>query len=160
MADNLAVDVREAEISALVAEHEPFVVDPQALQDGRIEIVNVNRVLQHVVAEIVGLTVNDTGLDSTTRHPLGVTPWMVVASVVALGQSTLAINCSAEFTTPNHQRVVEHPPLLEIIDQGRTRLIDDPALAANVAGQVSVLVPLPDKHLGETNTAFGQAAGQ
>ena len=126
------MNVGEAKISPLVSKHEAFVVDPQAFQDGCIEVVNVDRIFQDVVAEIVGLSVNDPGLDSTTSHPLGVAAWMVVATVVALCQPALAINGPAEIAAPDHERVVEHSSLLEIVDKCRTRLVDDATLATNV----------------------------
>ena len=42
---------------------------------------------------------------------------------------------------PNDQRVVEHPALLEILDERRTRLIRVMAVLCNVLYQVAMLIP-------------------
>ena len=42
---------------------------------------------------------------------------MVVATVVVCRQLSLAINRAAEFTAPNHQRVLQQTALVKILDQ-------------------------------------------
>ena len=113
-----------------------------------------------VVAEIVGLAVDDAALDSSSGHPLGVAAWMVVAAVVFIRQSALAVNRAAELPTPDDQGVVEHTTLLEVLDESPGGPVDDAALAANVLGQVAVLVPLADEDLGEADAALGKTPRQ
>ena len=41
------MDVREAEVAALKAEGESFVIEPEQVKDGRLEVVDVHLVLHH-----------------------------------------------------------------------------------------------------------------
>ena len=49
--------VRQPVVAALVLERQPGVVDAQAVQDRRVQIVHVHRIRGDVVAEIVGRAV-------------------------------------------------------------------------------------------------------
>src|SRR5262245_9074101 len=64
--NHFAMDVGEAEVTALEAVRQLFMVDAQAVQDGRVLVVDVNRILHDVVAVIVGLSVTHATLDSST----------------------------------------------------------------------------------------------
>src|SRR5688500_14953648 len=57
--DHVAVDVRQAVVAALELEGETGVVDPQAVQDRRVQVVDVHWVPRDVVAEVVRLAVGD-----------------------------------------------------------------------------------------------------
>src|SRR5690242_3964210 len=46
--------VGEAEVAALETERQLFVVDAEAMQERRVEIVNVDGVFHNVVAKVVG----------------------------------------------------------------------------------------------------------
>ena len=54
---DVAVHVGEAVAAALVLERELLVVDAQQVQQRRLEVVDVHRVADDVVAELVGLAV-------------------------------------------------------------------------------------------------------
>ena len=85
---------------------------------------------------------------------------MVVAAVVGGRQLPLAVIGAAEFAAPEHQRVVEHAALTQVLDQGRTGLVGLTALLANAAGQAAVMVPAGVVELDESNVALGQSAGE
>ena len=53
--------VREAEVAALVAEGEAFVVEAEEVQDGGVEVVGVDGVFGDVEAEVVGLAIDGAG---------------------------------------------------------------------------------------------------
>ena len=55
--DDLSTHVGEPEIAALETVGQAFVVDPQAVQNSRLEIVDVDGVLDDVVAVVVGFPV-------------------------------------------------------------------------------------------------------
>src|SRR6476661_6557103 len=59
--DSIALDVGQSEITALESIGQLLVIDAQQLQHGRVQIVDVDRVLDHVVAEVVGLPDGDAG---------------------------------------------------------------------------------------------------
>ena len=63
------MDVGKAVVSSLITVGEFFMVDAEEVEDGGIEIVDVDRVLGDVVAPIVGLTVCDAAFYSTAGHP-------------------------------------------------------------------------------------------
>ena len=59
-----------------------LVVDAQERQDGGVEVMDVNRVGDDVVAERVGLAVGQARLDSASRCPDGEAAGMVIAAIV------------------------------------------------------------------------------
>ena len=54
---HLAGDVGQAEVAALEAVGQPLVVDAEQVQDRGVQVVDVDGVLDGVVAEVVGLAV-------------------------------------------------------------------------------------------------------
>ena len=56
------LDIGQAEVAALVAVGQARVVDPQEVEDGGVQVVDVDRVLDDVVGEVVGLAVGDPRL--------------------------------------------------------------------------------------------------
>lgn len=63
LCDNFAVDIGQAEVTALEAIGELLMVDPQTVEDGGVQVMDVNRILDHVVTEVIGLTVGEARLD-------------------------------------------------------------------------------------------------
>ena len=61
------MDVGQAVVAALELEGQPGVVDAQAVEDRGVQVVDVDRVLDDVVAEVVGLAVGDARLGSRRR---------------------------------------------------------------------------------------------
>ena len=53
----LPLDVGQAEVAALELVRQLLVVDAEQVQHRRVQVVDVDRVLGHVVAEFVGLAV-------------------------------------------------------------------------------------------------------
>ena len=51
---DLAADVGQAEVAAGVAEGQPLVVEAQQVQDRRLQVVDVDGVLDDVEAQVVG----------------------------------------------------------------------------------------------------------
>src|SRR4051794_8913291 len=110
-------------IAALRAERQAFVIDPQAVQDRGVEVVDVNRIAHDVVAVIVGFAVNVTGLDAATGQPYRKATAMMIAAIILL-QASLTIDRSAKLAGPDDERVVEQASLFQIEDQSGLRLID------------------------------------
>ena len=50
---------------------------------------------------------------------------MVIAAVILLAEASLRVDRPAEFASPDDERVVEHPPRLEVLDQACYGLIQD-----------------------------------
>ena len=81
---------------------------------------------------------------------------MVIASVVGCRQFTLRIDGAAEFAGHHHQRIVEHPALLEILHQRPAWLVDLLALAGEHLRQEAVDIPAAMVDLNEAHVPFGQ----
>ena len=154
------LDAGQTHVEALDFIRQAFVVDAQAVEDGGVHVVDVDRVFDDVVAEFVGLAVDDAGLDAAAGHPDGEAAGVMIAAVVVFGEFALAINRSAELPAPNHQRVIQQAALFEVGDEGVASLIDVPALVGQVAGDVEMLIPTAMKDLRKANAALGQSAGQ
>src|SRR5436190_1630408 len=86
---DLAVHVGEAEVAALEAEGEPRVVDTEGVKDGGVEVVNVHRIADDVVTEVVGLAMADAGPDAAAGQGQAEAAAMVVAAVVRRRQGAL-----------------------------------------------------------------------
>ena len=44
---------------------------------------------------------------------------MMVAAIIVVGETALAVDGTPEFTSPDDERVVEHAALFEVFDQSR-----------------------------------------
>ena len=125
---HLAMDIGEPEMPALEFEGELLVVDAELVQDGSLEVVDVDMVLGDVEADVVGGPVGLANLDAATRHPDGKgVRMMVPAPASAILHVTLEERGPAEFTTPDDQGLVEHATLLEVAHQSRCLLYTSPS---------------------------------
>ena len=101
----MAMDISEAEVAALAAEGEAFMVDAELVKNGGVEIVDVNLVLNGVKAELVGGTVGEAGLHSTAGHPHCEA---VRVMITTPGFSPhLRHRCPAKFTAPDDEGIVK-----------------------------------------------------
>ena len=113
------MNICQAEIAALIFEGQPLVINAELVKKSGMKIVNMYRILNHVVAVGVGLAQVAPRLDAASSHPNAETARMVVPTEIVLPQLALAIVGPAEFTAPNHQCIIEHTALLEIGYQRR-----------------------------------------
>ena len=61
---DLAVDIRQTEISARVAVGERFVIEAEDVQDGGVEVMHVNGILDNVRTPLIRLAMGITTLDT------------------------------------------------------------------------------------------------
>ena len=109
-------DAGESHIQSLHLKRQSPVVDAKAVQDRRVQIVDMHGVFDDVVAEFVGFAVDDAGLDAAAGHPDREAARVVVAAVVFAGQPALAVDRPAKFAAPDHECIVEQTAPLEIGD--------------------------------------------
>src|ERR1700722_19477851 len=109
--NHLALHIGQSEIAALEAVGETLVVDPQTVEDGRLQIVNVHRVFDDIVGIVIGLAEGNAGLHTAAGDPYGETPAMVIAAIIRRSEPPLAIDGAPELSAPDHQRIVQHAPL-------------------------------------------------
>ena len=156
----MAMHIGQPVVSSLKKVSQLFVVDAELVEDGGVKIVDVDGVFGDVVAEFVRSSVGDAGLDASAGHPDGETFGVVVAAIIFTGEFALAVGGSAEFATPDHEGVVEHAALLEVLDQGGGRLVGVATLAGELFGQGEVLVPAHVVELDETDIPFSHSSSQ
>src|SRR5882762_3046485 len=128
------------------------------MQDCGVKIANMDGVFGNIIRHLVSLAVDETWFDSSTCHPDAETTRMMIAAIILFGELALAVDGAAEFSTPNHQSVFQHAPLLEVLDQPITTLVNVFALGSEVTRQVAVLVPTTMENLHEADAAFNQPA--
>jgi len=78
-------DARQPLIQALELEAELGVVDAHEVEDRGVEVVDVYGVFDDVVAEVVGLAMNDAAFDAAAGHPHAEIARVMIAAVVVFG---------------------------------------------------------------------------
>lgn len=106
--------VSEAAVDAVFAEGESFVVEPELVEDGGVDIVDLGGVFAvgGFVAPLVAFAVRDSAFDSAAGEPVGEDVRVVVAAFAALGRWH-----ATEFGGPEDEGVVKHAALFEVLDQ-------------------------------------------
>ena len=120
----------ETEVSSLISVGEAFVIETEKMEQGGVQVVNVDRIDRDVEAKIIGLTVNVSSLDATACQPHGEAPIVVVASVV----SPLDHRCAPEFSAPDDERVFQHATAFQVHHQGGSTLVGVLAVFLDVFG--------------------------
>lgn len=98
------MNIGEPKVAALAAESEAFVVNTKLVQDGRVKVVDMDLVLDRVIAKLIGGSVCQTRLHSTTSHPHRKAMRMVVPSPGFTHY--LGNRSSTKFAAPDDERVV------------------------------------------------------
>jgi hypothetical protein len=73
-------DVRESHVAAVEPIRQPRVLDAEQVQNRRVQIVEVDRLLGRLVAELIARSDDLPALDSRARHPHRHRPRVVVAA--------------------------------------------------------------------------------
>src|SRR5205823_10046660 len=79
---HVAAHISQPMMPSLELERQAGVVDAQAVQDRRVQVVDVDRIAGDVVAVGVGFAVGDAGLDGVAGRPGGGGARMVGGAVV------------------------------------------------------------------------------
>src|SRR5262245_42185158 len=122
---NLAMHVREPEVATGVTKGQPLVVEAEQVKDRGVQVVNMHGFFHGLVTELVGGAVDVAAVDAAAREPHREAVRIVVASgrlagVARFGQ--FDHRRSTEFAAPDHQRFVEKPALLKVLEKGANRL--------------------------------------
>src|ERR1043165_4469710 len=88
--------IGQPKLAAAEAIGQAFVIDAEAVQDRRVQVVDVDVILGDVVAVLVGAAVDDAALDAAASEPVGETAWMVIAAEIAR-EIALTVCGAAEF---------------------------------------------------------------
>ena len=155
---NLAGDVGEAEITALISKGELLMVDPEAMQCGGMKIVHGNSARGGVKTELVGGTMGDPSPDSAAGHPEGESVRVMITAPGFAG--ALNHRRAADFTSPDDEGLFEQASLLEVSNQGGRGAVNGLTLAMMIGDHVVVSVPDHVVELNEPNDALHQSPGK
>ena len=116
---NFTVHVGEAKIPAGVAVGQPGVIKTEQMQDRGVQVVDVDLPLDRPKAEFVRGAMHVPALDAAAGQPHGETVMVVVAAfarqVVGEAHRQFHGRRAAELPSPNHQGVVKHAALFEVL---------------------------------------------
>ena len=158
--NDVAVDVGEAEVAAGVVVGEAFVIEAQKMQDGRLEVVNVDFVLGDMEAEVVGLAVG-AWFGAAAGHKGGEGLRVVVTSgFTAEGRVGFDHRSAAEFPAPDDEGFVEESVALEVLNEGCGCLGGLLAVIFGGALDVGVGVPAGVVDVDEPDAALDHASGE
>lgn len=101
-------------MSPLVLEGESLMVDPEEVENGGLQVVDMDGVFNDVNAIVVGLPVTEACFYATSGEPVGEAIGVMVSAVVGRSQFALAVYGSPEFASPNDERVFQHAALLQV----------------------------------------------
>lgn len=65
----IAGHIGQPEVSSLELIGEPQVIDSKAIQDSRLQVMDVHGIFDDVVGVVVGLADGQTALDAAASHP-------------------------------------------------------------------------------------------
>src|SRR5438552_4285524 len=156
----IAVHVGDSQGPDMVIAVKLIVVDTEAIQEGRMQIMDVHRFSHNVVAIAVSIAKGETPFDPAAGEPHREAAWMMVPPVVVLRELSLTVNRPAEFAAPHDQRVLQQPALFQVLNQSSGSLVGTFALKGQVARQIVVLIPSAVVELDKPDVAFGQASRQ
>ncbi len=116
-------------------------IDSEAVQHCRLHVVHVNRILDDVVGIVVSAAQTHAGLHAAAGKPHREAARMMIAPVVVGSELSLGIHGTAEFPTPDYERIFQQAALLQVLNQSRRRLIGVAALTCDLLGTPIVLIP-------------------
>src|SRR5690348_15000589 len=137
-----------------------LVVEAEQVQDGGVQVVDVDLVLDRGIAELIGGTVYLPALDAAAGQPTTETARAVVAAFTVLSGRR-----PAEFARPDDQRFLEQAAPLQVGQQPRDGLIRFAAMQRVVLDHVAVGVPgffavsAAGVNLYEAHAALDQSPG-
>src|ERR1700691_6418667 len=102
--------------------------------------MHVDRVFSDVIAVVVGLSQRDTRPYTSACHPDGETARVMVAAVFSRRQTALTVNRASEFSSPDHQRLIQHAAALQIRHQCGWRLVGLLTALGKILRQLAVVI--------------------
>ena len=104
--DDMAVHIREPEVTALILVGETFVVYAEQVHHGGVEVMDMHAICLDVVAVVVRNSVRVSRVHPSPGHPNRKAARMVVTAEIRFGHLALAVIGPTEFASPNDERVV------------------------------------------------------
>ena len=118
-----------------------------------MQVVDMDDILDRVVAEVVGFAISETGPDPAAGEPHRKSLHVVIAADL-VSFTFLGHRRAAEFATPNDKRLFEHSSLLEIGYERGGGAVARTGTNVDEVFQVVVMIPVAVIKLNESNAAF------
>ena len=137
------------------------VIDAELVQDGRVEVVDMDFAGDCAVAHVVGLAIGEAAFDSAAGHPGAEAFGLVFASVLLDRRGAAEILApwgAAKFTAPHDERVFEQAARFQILEQGGDRLIGLRTQLGQVAADIAVVIPAAHRHLHKAHAGLAEFA--
>lgn len=128
---HVPVDVGEPKVASIVAIGQALVIDSEQVKDRGVKVVHVDWIGDRSVSEVVGHAMGVSRFHPAAREPDGEGAGVVIAT----GAVLLGVGCSAEFTAPPDEGILEQPALLQVLEQSGDGFVDG-AGVDRVFGQV------------------------
>lgn len=148
------MDVGQAEVPPGMPIREFRMVQAQQMQDRRVQIVEVDLVLDAVVAVFIRLTVGLACLGTSAGEPHRESVRVVVPAVRVLGRRR-----APELSTPDHKRLVKQASRLEVLEQARNGPVHLRAHLGETVLEIEVMVPAVAVALHEPYAALAEPPG-
>ncbi len=136
--DDAPLDVRESVVPARVAVGQLLVIEAHEMQNGGVEVVNVNGPIDGAEADVVAGAVNHARFYAGAGQPGTKSPGMMFA---AFGLGRVVEGRAAKLGGPNNERIVQQAAFFEIFEQRGDGLIDVPG-QGRMGQHVAVSVPV------------------
>ena len=105
--NEMTFDISQSKTSTLVFKGKTLVVNSEQMQNRGMQIMNMHRVFRDIVAVLVGPTVAESRLNSTSSHPNRKATRVVISAKVILRQLALAVIGPSELAAPDNQRILQ-----------------------------------------------------
>lgn len=106
--------IGKAIVTAIVTVGELFVIEPEQVKDSGVEVVHMHLVFGYTDAGVIGFAIDRSAFYAAAGHPRRKDPVMVFAAGLARG---FLEGRAPELRGPDHQCVVEHPPLFQVTEE-------------------------------------------
>jgi len=150
--DDLAVDVGESEISARMTIRQSFVVEAEQMQNGRMQIMDANPVLDRSESKVIGRSVGLASTDATASQPHREAIVVVISACPAFRNWR-----ATEFTSPDNERFLKQAATFQIAQQGGGRLINLPTQAGDRLVDILVVIPAAQLDVDVPDAPFDES---
>src|SRR4051794_9845375 len=128
------------------------------MQQRGVKVMYADPALNGSESCVVGSSMNVAALQPAACHPDAESHWAMVAPSRSCTLPHLGDRHASELAAPYHQRAVQQPALLQILEQSSCRFICLPTAVTQTLFQIGVSIPYLklDKYLNKANAALHQ----
>ena len=113
------MNVGQTKVASLKSIGQSSVIETQQMQQRRIQVMDMHWVGYDIESKVIRLAVNISSFESAPSKPHAEAAIVMIASII----SSLNHRRSTELATPNDQRVIKKPTLLQVLNQCSARAI-------------------------------------